>query len=256
MSTYPTDPTTPMSDDPDVLRRQIEQTRAELSRDVDALGEAASPGNVARRQAEKVTDKVRGAGHTLKEKVMGSDDPYGSEPGLAGRAGETVSGAGHRVGDTVSDLGHRVGDTTSELGHRVGDVAGSAQQTLASAPEMARRQTRGNPLAAGLVALGAGWLLGSLLPGSEKERELAVTARERMRDSDLVDQAVQEVRSAGQHVVEEVRPRAQEAVDQVRQSATESVEHVKEEATTATEDVRSSAQESKDAVQEHREQQG
>lgn len=237
MSTYPTDPTTPMSDDPEVLRQQIEQTRAELSRDVDALGEAASPGNVARRQAEKVGDKVRGAGHSLKEKVMGSDDPYdayGTEPGLTGRAGDAVS----------------------DLGHRVGDAAGSAQQTLASAPAAARRQTRGNPLAAGVIALGAGWLLGSLLPASEKERELAVTAKERVQDSDLVDQAVGEVKAVAQQVVEEVRPQAQEAVDQVRQSATESVEHVKEEASSATDDVRSSAQESKDAVQEHREQQG
>ena len=80
MSTYPTDPT-PMSDDPEVLRRQIEQTRSDLSRDVDALGEAASPGNVARRQAEKVSETVTGAGRSLKEKVMGSDDP-GSGPGM------------------------------------------------------------------------------------------------------------------------------------------------------------------------------
>lgn len=240
MSTYPNDPA-PVSDDPEVLRRQIEQTRAELSRDVDALGEAASPGNVARRQAEKVGDKVRGAGHSLKEKVMGSDDPYGSEPGLVGRAT-----------DGVSDMGHRIGDTTSEMGSRMGDAAGSAQQTLASAPDVAKRQTRGNPLAAGVIALGAGWLLGSLLPGSEKERELAVTAKDQVRDSGIVDEA----KSVAQEVVEDVKPQAQEAMDQVRQSASESVEHVKDEAGTTTEDVKTSAQESKDAVQEHRQQQG
>lgn len=243
MSTYPTDPVA--SDDPEVLRRQIEETRANLSRDVDALGEAASPSNVARRQAEKVTDKVRGAGHSLKEKVMGSDDPDGGEPGLVGRA----TGA-------VSDVGHAVGGTASDLGSTVGGAAGSATQTLASAPDAARRQARGNPLAAGLVALGAGWLLGSLLPGSQKERELAVTAKERVADSDMAHQVVDEAKAAAQHVVEEVRPQAQEAVDQVRQSATESVEHVKEEASSATEDVKASAQESKDAVQEHRDQQG
>ena len=63
MSTYPTDPT-PMSDDPEVLRRQIEQTRSDLSRDVDALGEAASPGNVARRQAEARSASTIGASMT------------------------------------------------------------------------------------------------------------------------------------------------------------------------------------------------
>ena len=264
MSTYPTDPT-PTSDDPEVLRQQIEQTRAELSRDVDALGEAARPGNVARRQAEKVTDKVRGAGHTIKEKVMGSDDPYDAEPGIVGRAaekasevgsrvGDTASGLGSTVGETASGIGSTVGDTASGLGSRVGDVAGSAQQTLASAPSAARRQAQGNPLAAGVVALGVGWLLGSLLPGSQKERELAVTAKDQVRESDLVHQAVDEARSVAQQVVEGVKPQAQEAVDQVRQSASESVETVKGEASSATEDVRTSAQESKDAVQEHRQQ--
>lgn len=244
MSTYPNDPT-PMSDDPEVLRREIERTRADLSRDVDALGEAARPGNVARRQAEKVTDKVRGAGHTLKEKVMGSDDPYGTEPGLVGRAT-----------GTASELGHRVGDTTSELGSRVGDAAGTAQHALATAPDAARRRTRGNPLAAGVVALGAGWLLGSLLPSSEKERELAVSAKEQVRDSDLAQQAMNEARTVAQQVVEDVRPQAQQAVEQVRQSASESVEHVKQDASAATEEVKSSAQESKDTVQEARHTQG
>lgn len=221
MSTYPTDPT-PMSDDPEVLRRQIEQTRSDLSRDVDALGEAASPGNVARRQAEKVSETVTGAGRSLKEKVMGSDDP-GSGPGM----------------------GQRASDAASDVGERVGEVAGSARDTVASAPTQARRETRGNPMAAGLIALGAGWLLGSLLPGSEKERELAVTAKERVGDSGLVD----EVRSVAQDVVEDVKPQAQEAADQVKQSASESVEHVKDEAGSAAEDVKVSAQESKKNVQ-------
>ena len=226
MSTYPADPT-PTSDDPEVLRREIAQTRANLSRDVDALGEAASPGNVARRQAEKVGDSVVGAGRSLKEKVMGSDDP-GSGPGM----------------------GERTSAAASDVGERVGEVAGSARDTVASAPSQARRQTRGNPMAAGLIALGAGWLLGSLLPGSEKERELAVSAKQQVADSGLVE----EVRSVAQDVVEDVKPQAQEAADQVRQSASESVEHVKDEAGSATEDVKSSAQESKDTVQAQREQ--
>lgn len=216
MSTYPTDPIT--SDDPEVLRQQIAQTRSDLSRDVDALGEAASPGNVARRQAEKVGDKVRGAGHSLKDKVMGTDDPsYGksSGPGVGGQAEH---------------------------------FADSARDAVTSVPAQARRKTRGNPLAAGLVALGAGWLVGSLLPGSERERELAVTAREQVQDSGLVDEA----KAVVQEVVDDVKPHAQEAMDEVQQSASEKVEHVKQDAATTAEDVKASAQQSKDAVQENR----
>ncbi|WP_122260778.1 DUF3618 domain-containing protein [Ornithinimicrobium cerasi] len=229
MSTYPTDPTT-TSDDPEVLRRQIEQTRSDLSRNVDALGEAASPGNIARRQAEKVGDSVRGAGHSLKEKVMGSSDPYDTEPGLTGRTSEAASA----------------------VGSKVGDVAGSARDAVASTPSAVKQQARGNPLAAGLVALGAGWLLGSLLPGSEKERELAVAAKEQVRDSGLAE----EVSAAAKNVVEEIKPQAQEAMDKVRTSAAEGAEHVKEDAASTAPDVKSSAQESKDTVQGYREQGG
>lgn len=219
MSTYPTDPT-PMSDDPEVLRRQIEQTRSNLSRDVDALGEAASPGNVAKRQAEKVGDTVLGAGRSLKDKVMGSDDDWSSS---------ASSGPG--------------------VGERVGELAGSARDTVTSAPAQARRQARGNPMAAGLVALGAGWLLGSLLPGSEKERELAVAAKEQVQDSGVVE----EVKSVAQEVVEQVKPAAQQAAEQVKATAAAGVDTVKQDASAAAEDVKASAQESKDTVQEQRE---
>ena len=219
MSTYPTDPT-PMSDDPEVLRRQIEQTRSNLSRDVDALGEAASPGNVAKRQAEKVGDTVLGAGRSLKDKVMGSDDDWSRS---------SSSGPG--------------------VGERVGELAGSARDTVATAPAQARRQTRGNPMAAGLVALGAGWLLGSLLPGSEKERELAVAAKEQVQDSGVVE----EVKAVAQEVVEQVKPAAQEAAEQVKATAAAGVDTVKQDASSAAEDVRASVQESKDTVQEQRE---
>ncbi|RIK14651.1 MAG: hypothetical protein DCC50_10565 [Acidobacteria bacterium] len=227
MSNYPDQPV-PTSDDPEVLRAEIERTRMDLSRDVDALGEAASPGNVARRQVDKARDRVRGAGRSLKEKVMGSDDPYDDEPGLTGRASEAVG----------------------EMGSQVGDLAGSAKDAVAGAPAAARRQTRGNPMAAGMVALAAGWLVGSLLPSSAKERELSTAAKERVQDSGVVEEA----KSVAKEVVEDVKPQAQEAMDAVKQSAGDGAEHVKEEARCATEDVRASAQESKDAVQEHRDQ--
>ena len=60
------------SNDPDQLRREIERTRENLSQNVNALGEAVDPSAVAKRQVEKVQDKVMGVGQGLKEKVMGS----------------------------------------------------------------------------------------------------------------------------------------------------------------------------------------
>ena len=48
-----------------------------------------------------------------------------------------------------------------------------------TAATAARRQTQGNPLAAGLIAFGVGWLVSSLLPDSQKERELAHQLKDR-----------------------------------------------------------------------------
>ena len=113
----------PSTNDPDAIRANIERTREELSRDVNALGDSVSPSHIAHRQAEK----VKGRATAVRERVMG-----------------TASGAG----DRASDVAQGVGDAAHQAGHTV------------------ERKTQGNPLAAGLIALGAGWLVGSLLPAS------------------------------------------------------------------------------------------
>ena len=231
MSTNP--PTPPTSDDPEVLRRQIADTRSNLSRDVDALGDAVSPGNVAKRQADKVTDSVKDAGRSIKEKIMGSDDPYDNYPSTPG-AGQRAQGAAQDAGNAVSD------------------AAGSARDAVADAPAMARRKTQGNPLAAGLIALGAGWLLGSLLPSTERERELAVSAKEQAQEKG--QPVVEEAKAAAQQVVDNVRPQAEEAAEDLKVSAQEGADNVKGEASTQTEDVKDSAQDSAKSVQDKNDQ--
>jgi hypothetical protein len=57
----------------------------------------------------------------------------------------------------------------------VTSAASSVADAASSAPDMARRQTRGNPLAAGLIALGVGWLASSLLPLTEAANEIRTT---------------------------------------------------------------------------------
>lgn len=240
MTTNPNVP--PTSDDPEVLRAQIAQTRSNLSRDVNALGEAVSPSNVAKRQADKVTGSVKDAGRSLKEKIMGSDnDPYDTSPGI----GQRAQWAAEDAGDTARD-------TARDAGHAVADAAGSARDAVANTPAMARRKAQGNPLAAGLIALGAGWLLGSLLPGTDKERELAVAAKEQAQEhgQPLVDEA----KAAAQEVVEDVRPKAEQAAEELKTSAQEGVDHVKDEASSQTEDVKASAQDSAETVKDKNDQ--
>src|SRR4051812_41758839 len=127
------------TDDPEVIRRNIDATRADLSRNVDALTEKVSPGRAVSRNL----DKAKGRLSTVKERVMGSDD----DPGDGGALG------------SASD--------------RASSVAGSIGETATSAPSVARQKTQGNPLAAGLIAFGVGWLASSLLPATEKEQQAA-----------------------------------------------------------------------------------
>jgi gas vesicle protein len=82
------------SNDPDVIRAQIAATRAELSDDVNELGNKVSPGQIAKRQRDKVTGAVMG----VKDHIMGSADDVKSSAGDAlSSVGDAVSGAPGRV---------------------------------------------------------------------------------------------------------------------------------------------------------------
>lgn len=205
----------PQAQTPDEIRREIERTRGDLSRDVDALGEAVQPGNVARRQAQKVGGAAVGAKNSLKDKIMGSDDPYDDSSGLGDRAGQ----AAHAVGERAQDV---------------------RQQT--------RRRAQGNPLAAGAIALAAGWLVGSLLPASEKERSVARTA---MDNADKAQPLVDEAKSAAQEAAGNLKEPAQQAAASLKDTAQESVETVRTEGEQQAQQVKDSAQDSKETVQEH-----
>jgi len=71
-----------MSNDPDVIRAQIESTRAELSQDVNELGDKVSPGQIAKRQGER----IKGAAVSVKDRVMGSAESAGEAMSSVGEA--------------------------------------------------------------------------------------------------------------------------------------------------------------------------
>jgi gas vesicle protein len=207
--------------DPDALRREIEETRANLSQNVNALGEAVQPSNIAKRQVSKVT----GAATGVKDKIMGS-------------AEDTVS----TISGKASDVGGSVTGTVSGAGSAVTGSVSSAGQT-------AKTQAQGNPLAAGLIALGAGWLLGSLLPASSKERQAAAAVKEQA--TPLVGQAQDMAKEVAKETAQELKEPAMSAAESIKSTAQDAAETVKAEGQSAVEDVKSSAQESKDNVQGH-----
>lgn len=209
--------TTTNPNDPDALRREIEETRANLSQNVNALGEAVQPSNIAKRQVSKVT----GAATGVKDKIMGSAEDTAS----------TVGGKASSLGQSVSDAGSAVSDTV-----------GNAGQT-------ARTQAQGNPLAAGMVALGAGWLLGSLLPATARERQAASTVKEQA--TPLVGQAQDMAKEIAKETAEELKEPAMAAADSLKTTAQDAAQTVKAEGQSAAEDVKSSAQDSTSTVQQH-----
>jgi gas vesicle protein len=216
------------SSDPDVIRRQIEDTRANLSYDVDALNEKVNPTRVMDRRVGKAKSTVTG----LKDKVFGTAQDTGSQ---MGSATSNVAGSAQQAASSAADT--------------VQDAASSAMGAVQSAPDAIQRQAQGNPLAAGLIAFGVGWLVSSLLPTSEKEKQLAAQAESAVKEHSqpLVDQA----KNVAQEIGDNLKPAAQDAVESVRSTAQEGVETVKSEGQSAAQDVQGQAQQSRETVQGH-----
>ncbi|MDR7157988.1 DUF3618 domain-containing protein [Arthrobacter sp. BE255] len=200
-----------MSDNPDAIRSDIEATRARLGTNVDAVADKVTPSNIVHRQTDKVRDAVFG----VKEKVMGAADHA---------TANIHSGAGH--------TGNAIGDAVGDAGHAIGE-----------APAQVKAKTQGNPLAAGLIAFGAGMLLSSLIPASEKEREAADALKT------AAEPLTTELAEAAKDVAQGLKEPAQEAMENVKATATDAAEHVKTEGQYAAADVRDKATDAKDHVQ-------
>ncbi len=205
-----------MTSDPDQIRQSIEETRASLSADVDTLNEKVNPAKVVERQKTRVTDKVG----SVKEKVMGS------------------------ASDTSSSVSGAMGTAQ----HKASSAASSVADTASAAPDAVRRRTEGNPLAAGLIAFGVGWLASSLLPSSELEQKATMEVKE--RGSDLASSVADEAKAVAQDVAQDLKGSAQEAAESVKATAQDAAAEVKGEAQSAKDDVTSQAQQSKQNVQD------
>lgn len=203
------------SSDPDVIRRQIEDTRGNLSYEVDALNEKVNPSRVVDRRVDKAKGTVTG----LKDKVFGA----------------------------AQDTGSQLGSGTSNATGTAQNAASNAKDAVQQAPDKLQRQAQGNPLAAGLIAFGVGWLVSSLLPTSEKEKQLASQAESAVKEHSqpLVDQA----KSAAQEMGDNLKPAAQEAAQSVKATAQDSAQTVKDEGQSAASDVQGQAKDAKQTVQ-------
>jgi gas vesicle protein len=186
----------------------IAATRENLSRDIDELTDKVNPARVVDRRKEAAKSRFG----SVKEKVMGAVP----SPSLS-----SSSGGGGGIGTSVSSAKDSVSDTASGA---LGAVESKAQ---------------GNPLAAGLVAFGAGMLISALIPPSEKEAQAALRAVEAAKEhgQPLLDEA----KSVGQQMGQDLKESATQSAQEVKATAQESVENVKQEGQSSAQNVKDEA---------------
>jgi hypothetical protein len=218
-----------MGTETDGLRRDVDDTRAHLARNVDLLADRVVPGRVARRKIDATQSRLSG----IKERVMGT----------AHNGGSAVADSAHGVSDQAGQAAGRVGGAVSDTASNVGDAA---RQT----PERIKRQTQGSPLAAGVIAFGAGMLAAALLPTTKAEEHIGGQLREHA--DELVEPAKQTALQAAHEVRDELREPAVEAVQAVKDTATESAqntgEHARQAGRETADGLRSTAGEGIDEV--------
>ena len=192
--------TDPMnSNDPDAIRAEIERTRSNLSTDVDTLAAKVDP----RIAARKTTDKLKDRANSAKEAVMGSASSTKSSL-MGSSSGTSSSGGG-----TTSAVSGKLSDATSSVQGGVSSLQGKASQ----APSAAIQRTQGNPLAAGLVAFGLGWLFSSVAPATKVEERAAEQLADQAQQ--LKEPVTQHAKSLAQEVGDNLKGTAQEAAESV-----------------------------------------
>jgi hypothetical protein len=227
-----------MSTDPDQIRSEIDQTQRELSADVDALTEKLSPPRIVERRVQRTREAMT----NVKDKIMGStSDTYQTAGSATSGVGDSVSARASSARDTAASAASSARDTAA-------GAASSAVDSVRSTPDAIRRRTTGNPLAAGLIAFGAGMLLSSLIPASEPEQQVATQVKDFATEQGRP--MAQQLGQAGQEAAQELKESAQLRAESVRQTAADAASTVKGEAQSAAADVKDQAQESTGRVRD------
>ena len=197
-----------MATEPDQIRSSIEATRADLASNVDQLADRTNPARALNRGWHRVTGKV----HAISDTVMG-------------------------VPSTAADT---VKQKAGQAGERISDVAEETADAVREAPRLAAAQTRGNPLAAGMIAFGAGLLAAALIPESDAERRLT----HKLADNELVDRVREPLKESADHLRQDLtgdlKESGRQLVDSAKQHTSSVVDEAKQNAETVKQQASSS----------------
>jgi len=218
------------------LTAEIEDTRQDLSRNLDALNDRVNPTRVIERQKEATRTKFR----SVRDKVMGAAPSMPSMPSRSS-SGTSSYSPGPSIGERASGAVGAVSNTATGAADTVTSTASGAVDTL-------QEKAEGNPLAAGLIAFGAGWLISSLLPASQKEAQAAAKLVDVAKEhgQPLVDEA----KSVGQELGQNLKEAATDAAAEVKASAQDSAETVKAEGQSSAQTVKAEGQSSAQTVRD------
>jgi len=196
-----------MVEEPDRIREDIELTRSDLARNVDALADRTIPTRVAQRRWTQVKDRV----HSVSEKVMGS---------RTGESYRSASGGVHGASGTVHGIASQTADKAQS-------VASDVAETVRDAPQTVARQAQGNPVAAGLIAFGAGLLAASLVPATNAERQAGQRIKENA--GELLEPVRGPLTESAQEMKQNLSESVSGAATQVKESAKDAGQAVKEQ---------------------------
>lgn len=149
-----------------------------------------------------------------------------------------------KVKDAVSGVKDRIIGAADNATGNVGATLDDAGAAIGDAPHKVAVKTQGNPLAAGLIAFGAGLLVSSLIPPSAKERESAEALKR------AAEPVTTQLTEAAQDLAHGLQEPAQEGMENVKATAADAVQNVKEEGQYAVSDVKDTAADAKGRVQD------
>lgn len=156
-----------MTNDPDQIRADIEETRRELGGDVDALADKVRPSSIAHRQGAKLK-------------------------GAMGRARDTVMGTASDAASTVGDMPHKAAQTARGNPIAVGLIAFGVGMLAASLMPASSKERELADSAKDLAA-----------PAVENLKESAQTVAEDLKEP--VKQAADSVKGAAQDAASHVK---------------------------------------------------
>lgn len=181
----------------------MDQSTEELNQDIESTRQRLS------RDVDELSDKVSPGQMAHRRKEAARNKLWSLR--------DKVMGSAEDARDSLSSVGDSAAESASDAMHSV------------------RRKAQGNPLAAGVIAFGAGMLLSSLFPATEAEQNLAQEAKDRAQP--IMDEA----KSAGQQVGQRLKDAGQQAAQEVGSTAKESAQHLREEGKSSAQEVKEQA---------------